>query len=224
MKVLLWVPLLAMLHRSKGQMGASAPRCAVQCWENTQYVSNRKCTGDAACLCTEPDYQNAVFQCLYSQCDTVHFGFALHHIIARCFGTGFELPLFAAPPVPNREDLRRREEEYAAGAKLYGSGSVVGYPTESMSFPTQSAGYATQSVGGPYTASPTSTPPPFFVLNTTTSPAMISPTPTDILYNAIPVVTTASAPQQMLTRFASALGLATIYIVLALVAALYIII
>ncbi|KAE9370551.1 hypothetical protein N431DRAFT_546364 [Stipitochalara longipes BDJ] len=224
MKILLWVPLVSMLHGTEGQLDSSAPECAVRCWENTQYVSKRKCAGDAACLCTESDYQNAVFQCLYSQCDTVHFGSALHHIIAQCFGTGSEMPIFVAPPVPNRDDLRRREEEYAAGAKLYGSGSAVGYPTESISFLTQSAGYATQSVGRPYSLRPTSTLPPFFPLDTTTSLAMTSPTPTEVLYNAIPAMTTAAAPQQMFAGVASALGPATTFAVLGSITALYMII
>jgi hypothetical protein len=160
-----------------------------------------------------------VFQCLYSQCDTAHFGSALHHIIAQCFSTGADILIFATPPIPNREDLRRREEEYVAGAKLYGSGSAVGYPTESVSFLTQSVGYPTQSVVGPYSPSPTSTPPPFFSLNTATSPVITSATPTEPIYNAIAVSTSAPLPQLFMGS-ASALGPAMTFAILALIATL----
>ncbi|PMD14342.1 hypothetical protein NA56DRAFT_664679 [Hyaloscypha hepaticicola] len=239
MKSLLLLPLMAMLQWSEGLINPSAPGCASRCWENTQYVSKRKCASDAACLCTEPDYQNpapqVVFQCLYSQCDTVHFGSALHHIIAQCFGTGSGLPLFAAPPIPNREDLRRREAEYAAGAKLYGSGSAVGFPTESVSFLTQSAGYATQSVGGPYSPSPTSpswTSPSLdtaaslamtstaLSFDTAVSPAMTSATASQPIYNAILLSTTAARPQ-IFIGLASTLGPAGTLAVLAFIATLY---
>ena len=130
------------------------------------------------------------------------------------------MPLFAAPPIPNREDLRRREEEYAAGVKLYGSGSAVGYPTQSASYLTQSAGYgyATQSVGGPYSPNPTFTP--LLSLDTATSPVITSATPTAPTYNAIPVSTT-SAPPQIFVGSASALGPATTFVILSLIATLY---
>ncbi len=130
------------------------------------------------------------------------------------------MPVFAAPPIPNREELRRREAEYAAGAKLYGSGSAVGYPTESVSFLTQSVGLPTQSVSGPYSPSHTSTPPPFFSLNTATSPAATSATPTEQIYNAIAVSTTAPLPQ-LFTGFASTLDPAITFAILAVIATLY---
>jgi hypothetical protein len=266
MKILLLV-LMAILHWTDGQINYAAPgklptqeppretkvllECAARCWGNTQYVSKRRCAGDAACLCSERDYQSvssnprrnglrdtlqpinfymrrdpltglqAVFQCLYSQCDTVHFGSALHHTIAQCFGTESEMVLFAAPPIPHREDLRRREEEYAAGAKLYGSDSGVGYPTESVSFLTQSVGYATQSVGYTYSPNPSSSPLPLFSPDTATSPALASATSTMPIYNAIPAVTPAGAPQQVFVGLASALVPAFPSVALSLVATLY---
>ena len=131
------------------------------------------------------------------------------------------MSLFAAPPALHREDLRRREEEYAAGAKLYGSGSAIGYPTESMSFLTQSAGYATQSIGGLYSPSVTSTTPSFLSLKTSTPPATTSATPTKVLYSAMPVVNTVAAPQQMFAGLSSALGPVTSFVVLAFIATLY---
>lgn len=140
---------------------------------------------------TSPSWYHfkSVFQCLYSQCDTAHFGSALHHIIAQCYGTGNEI-LFALPPIPNRDTLRRREAAYAAGAKLYGSGSVAGYPTESVNYPTQSVNYPTESVGGPYSPSPTV---PYFPLESATSPAFTSAIPTAPSYSALSEIT-ATAP------------------------------
>ncbi|TVY67398.1 hypothetical protein LSUE1_G004725 [Lachnellula suecica] len=167
---------------------SSAPGCAISCWENTKYVS--KCLNDAACLCSEPEYQNSVYQCIYSQCDTAHFGSALHHTITQCVGTENQM-IFDVPPVLNHDSLRRRrEEEYLAGIKIFGAeGSLVPYPTESAPFPIQSVPFPLQSVGGPYSPSPTASPPPYFPLNTVTSPAVTSATPTEPL--ALPASTTA---------------------------------
>jgi hypothetical protein len=123
--------------------------CAVRCWENTKYVS--KCLNDNTCLCNEAKYQNvrlcfktlpfhqklwlyqcrhtnlygwqSVFQCLYSQCDTAQFGSALHHAISQCSGTGGEF-LLTVPPVANHDVLRRREAQYLAGEKLFGTNNM----------------------------------------------------------------------------------------------------
>lgn len=138
-------------------------------------------------------YIKSVFQCLYSQCDTAHFGSAVHHVIAQCYGTGNEV-LFVVPPIPNRDSLRRREAEYAAGARLYGSGSIAGYPTESAGFPTQSVNYPTQSISGPYFPSPTPSAPPFEI---TTSPALIPAIPTTSSYSAL--AETTITPQVLYT-------------------------
>lgn len=82
----------------------------------------------------------AVFRCIYAQCDTIQFGAALHHVITQCADSGASLLLHPLQ-ITHNEELRRREEEYAAGSfKLEGSGSAAGYPTESNSgYPTQSA-------------------------------------------------------------------------------------
>jgi len=169
-----WI-LMAMLHWTVGQIDTSAPSCAVSCWENTKYVS--KCLDDNACRCSEAAYQNSLFQCLYSQCDTAHFGFALHHTISRCSSLGSEI-ILSIPRTPNHDALRKREAEYLAGAKAYGSGSAVGFPVQST-YPTQSANnYPTPSAAGPYSLSATSTPP-YFPLKTTRGSAGTSATPTE---------------------------------------------
>jgi hypothetical protein len=73
----------------------------------------------------------AVFQCLYAQCDTAHFGTALHYAISRCSETGIELHQIRTLHTITRKELRRREENYAAGLdKLYGSSSAGGFQTQ----------------------------------------------------------------------------------------------
>ncbi|QSZ30827.1 hypothetical protein DSL72_000385 [Monilinia vaccinii-corymbosi] len=114
-----------------------APGCATRCWENTKYVS--KCTdkNKNTCLCHDAEYQNSVFKCLYSQCDTAHFGSALHHTITQCVGVADNM-LLAVPPISNHDSLRRREAEYLRGVKLENLESIGGYPTPSA-LPAQSA-------------------------------------------------------------------------------------
>ncbi|TVY40570.1 putative RNA-binding protein [Lachnellula subtilissima] len=135
-----------------------------------------KCLHDIACLCGEPGYQNSVYQCIYSQCDTVHFGSALHHTIAQC-GTGNQM-IFGIPPVPDDVLLQRREEEYLAGAKFLGpTGSAGLYRTESAdgsSFPTQSALFPLQCAGG-YSPQVTASPPPYFPPNAASLTAIAKP-------------------------------------------------
>jgi len=80
----------------------------------------------------------------------------------------------AVSPVLNHDSLRRREAEYLAGAKIYVSGSDVGYPTQSA-FPTQSA-----SSYNPY-AAPTFLPP----RETATTPASMTTKETQPVYNAV---------------------------------------
>lgn len=166
--------------------------CATRCWENTKYVS--KCLDDNLCLCNEDNYQNAssrtaydkllivalantkqaVFQCIYSQCDTVHFGSALHFTISQCTGLGNQI-VPEMPPIPNHDLLRRQEVQYLAGGDIDGSGSAMGLPTLSMGFPYESTTYATQSAGGPYSPDPPSPTAPHFPLQTTPPPAPTGP-------------------------------------------------
>ncbi|KAI9050343.1 hypothetical protein LZ554_005509 [Drepanopeziza brunnea f. sp. 'monogermtubi'] len=236
MRVLKFLPLMAMLGCTMGQSGSATPECALRCWENTKYVT--KCSEDQQCLCSDVNYQNSVFQCIYSQCDTVHFGSALHHAIAQCLGTDNEV-FFAVPPIPDRDALRRREDEYAAGAKLFGSGSAAGYPTESAAFPVQSANYPTDnaafpvqsanyptdSVGGPYAPSPTASVPfPYFSLTSVTSPAAKSATTTESTRDAVPASTTAPSPSPQLYTGNASTSRATVSLAVVLtVAAVYLV-
>jgi hypothetical protein len=214
------------------------------------YVS--KCpTEDNGCLCGEVEYQNvsylpsssrvngesfrgifikgaaanawqqSVFQCLYSQCDTAHFGSALHYTLSQCSRIGGETVLLL-PPISNHDSLRRREAEYLAGDKLYGSGSAVGYPTQSVSLRTQSANnYPTQSVGGRYSlsATPSSLLPPYFPLNTAALPATTSATPTESTYTA--AAASATAGPELYTGVALRLVSSTLLPVFVIIAAFY---
>ncbi|KAF7960521.1 hypothetical protein EAE96_000201 [Botrytis aclada] len=112
-----------------------APGCAVRCWENTKYVS--KCVDKDTCLCQDAEYHNSVFKCIYSQCDTAHFGSALHHTITRCVGVADNI-ILAVPRLLNHDSLRRREAEYLQGDNIDDSESIAGYPTLS-GLPIQSA-------------------------------------------------------------------------------------
>ncbi|TGO24295.1 hypothetical protein BPAE_0107g00430 [Botrytis paeoniae] len=112
-----------------------APGCAVRCWENTKYVS--KCVDKNTCLCQDAEYHNSVFKCIYSQCDTAHFGSALHHTITRCVDVADNI-ILAVPRLSNHDSLRRREAEYLQGVKIEDSESIAGYPTLS-GLPIQSA-------------------------------------------------------------------------------------
>ncbi|TGO40956.1 hypothetical protein BHYA_0029g00660 [Botrytis hyacinthi] len=103
-----------------------APGCAVRCWENTKYVS--QCVDKNTCLCQDAEYHNSVFKCIYSQCDTAHFGSALHHTITQCVGVADNI-ILAVPRLSNHDSLRRREAEYLQGAKIEDSESIAGYPT-----------------------------------------------------------------------------------------------
>ncbi|TVY21601.1 hypothetical protein LARI1_G000139 [Lachnellula arida] len=206
---------LVVISSTVGQIDPPAPGCAISCWENTKYVS--KCQNDIACLCSEPGYQNSVYQCIYSQCDTVHFGSALHHTIAQC-GIDNQI-IFGIPPVPDNVLLRRREEAYLAGAKFLGPpGSAGLYRTESAdgsSFPTQSALFPLQSAGG-HSPQATASPPPYFPLNTVTSPEIATPTePAAIAISSAPApqLFTGTAPRYK-ARIPLLSTLAALYFVL----------
>lgn len=108
-------------------------------------------------------------------------------------------PFLGISLAPNRAELRRREAEYAAGEKLAGSGSAVGYPTGSAdNYPTQSVNYPTQSAQYPTKSAASATPTaiPYFPLNTVRSTAASAQfTSPPVSYDALPASTTAPSPQ-----------------------------
>ncbi|CAG8951844.1 hypothetical protein HYFRA_00005648 [Hymenoscyphus fraxineus] len=198
--------LLGVISFTEAQKGVSVPECATSCWENTKYVT--KCMNDIFCLCEDAGYQNSLFQCLYSQCDTVHFGSALHFAISQCVDTDSQI-VFGVPPIPNHDSLRKRKEaEYLAGGKekRYESGisgiawptessgynlQSAGFPLEGFAFPTQSASYLTQSANFPVQS----------VANSWGASAIPSPTPDVLLprrvnyvYATVSTIVTARTP------------------------------
>ncbi|KAH8667429.1 hypothetical protein BGZ60DRAFT_564639 [Tricladium varicosporioides] len=193
--------LLALFSVTEAESDSSTPACAFRCWENTRYTT--KCTiSDLACFCRDVGFQNSVFQCIHSQCDTPKFEPALHFVISQCIDTGARL-IFGIPPTRNHDQLRKREAEYLAGKRQIASGSGGFYPTESAGggFPTQSVYYATQSSRiswlGP-SASPS--PSPLFLRRDKPDPE-----PNSALFSTsvLTITTVASAPVATLSTLPS---------------------
>ncbi|KAK6615036.1 hypothetical protein H4I95_00188 [Botrytis cinerea] len=134
-RVILLVAIAMVNNLATSNGNFPAPGCAVRCWENTKYVS--ECLDKKICLCQDAEYHNSVFKCIYSQCDTAHFGSALHHTITRCVGVADNV-ILAVPRLSNHDSLRRREAEYLQGVKMEDSESIAGYPTLS-GLPIQSS-------------------------------------------------------------------------------------
>ncbi|PQE06173.1 Extracellular membrane CFEM domain protein [Rutstroemia sp. NJR-2017a BBW] len=177
------IALVLMQWPVRAKENILVPICALHCWENTRHIS--KCRDSDDCLCREPEYQNSIFKCLYSQCDTAHFGSALHHSIAQCSGAVSDVTLLTIPDFPNHDSLRRREAEYLGGARLYGSGSDSSYPTQSA-FPMQSAG---PYVPGIFISS---IPPLYTPHDTATVISKLSADPTSTVYSTAADLITAS--------------------------------
>ncbi|XDG08004.1 hypothetical protein ABKA04_007619 [Annulohypoxylon sp. FPYF3050] len=90
------------------------PGCASRCMVDSMFVT--QCV-DTKCLCNEKDYQQSLFQCLYSQCDSSHYGPALSHAISVCMNLGAEIYM-VAPGTVDIELLRSRERDYLAGREV----------------------------------------------------------------------------------------------------------
>ncbi|KAI1323955.1 hypothetical protein F5Y16DRAFT_326226 [Xylariaceae sp. FL0255] len=90
------------------------PSCGSHCMVDSMFVT--QCM-DMTCLCHQKEYQQSLFQCLYSQCDTTDYGQALSRTISTCMDAGAEIYMVAPGPV-NMELLRAREVNYLAGRQL----------------------------------------------------------------------------------------------------------
>lgn len=66
----------------------------------------------------------AVFQCLYSQCQTAQFGSALHHALAEC-SSFVEDGSDILPHLIRHQGLRKRESSLTGYASGYASASAV---------------------------------------------------------------------------------------------------
>ncbi|KAH6671720.1 hypothetical protein B0J14DRAFT_79529 [Halenospora varia] len=194
--LLFWL-LLALLPTIDAESDSSAPACALHCWENTKYVT-RCSSSDLACLCTDVGFQNSVFQCLHSQCDTPKFGPALHYAISQCIDTGTKL-IYGTPPTRNHDELRKREAEYLVGKRQIASGSGGSYPTESAgeNFPTQSVYYPTQSIWTSWHGPSASPPPSPFFLRRDDPDLEAGPTLTST--SVLTITTAASPPLTIIT-------------------------
>ncbi|KAI8957819.1 hypothetical protein F5Y11DRAFT_65655 [Daldinia sp. FL1419] len=101
---------VAFSNDSITKMPAGPPSCASRCMIDSMFVT--QCL-DTRCLCNQKDYQTSLFQCLYSQCDSDHYGPALSHSILLCMSFGAEIYM-VAPGMVDTELLRSREEDYLA--------------------------------------------------------------------------------------------------------------
>ncbi|KAH8661896.1 hypothetical protein BX600DRAFT_305056 [Xylariales sp. PMI_506] len=90
------------------------PRCTNSCMVDSMFIT--QCV-DVRCLCREQGYQQALFQCLYSQCDSPDYGPALLYSMQTCIDTGAEIYM-ATSSSANIELLNTRELEYLAGRDL----------------------------------------------------------------------------------------------------------
>ncbi|KAI0161984.1 hypothetical protein GGR57DRAFT_452798 [Xylariaceae sp. FL1272] len=106
-----------------------------------------------------------LFQCLYSQCDSLTYGKALSSTITTCMDSGAEIYMVAPGPVSD-ELLRAREDDYLAGRQL---AEVPGMPLRIESAPqtftvatvtTMFTDDATFTITVPPTSIPTPTPTP----------------------------------------------------------------
>lgn len=126
---------------------STRPGCVQKCWDNTQYVSP-DCNGSTSCLCDDNEYQNSVYQCLYSQCHTAQFANALHHTLAICSAekkTNKDAPQIHVPALIRQGDLRKKKRQNAVQSVT--QSASVGRPTQSVS--RSVAQSVTRSVGTP---------------------------------------------------------------------------
>ncbi|KAI0384375.1 hypothetical protein F5Y04DRAFT_277746 [Hypomontagnella monticulosa] len=107
----------------------------------------------------------SLFQCLYSQCDTYHYGPALSHSISLCISLGAEIYM-VAPGVVDNELLRSREADYLAGRAvqdvpgLHLRQESAAPPWHTTTVTTTVTAFITVSMS-PITFSPTPTPSAF---------------------------------------------------------------
>ncbi|KAI9716085.1 MAG: hypothetical protein M1812_005512 [Candelaria pacifica] len=98
------------------------------------------------CLCEEAEFQNAVFQCLYSQCQTTQFGSALHYALSECFNYGSGAST-TPPRLIRHDNLHKRQDHQPRYASVSASASAfhsvhrryAGSTIPAYSLPTQSA-------------------------------------------------------------------------------------
>ncbi|KAI4110654.1 MAG: hypothetical protein LQ339_001231 [Xanthoria mediterranea] len=99
----------------------TCPVCVPMCWENSKYVSS--CRESQRCLCEDAQFQGAVLQCLYSQCQTSQFGCALHHTMAHCFEEDSQT-VQTLPALIRHQALRKRQIPGAYASASVSSSAV----------------------------------------------------------------------------------------------------
>ncbi|KAI1460103.1 hypothetical protein F4805DRAFT_418152 [Annulohypoxylon moriforme] len=134
------------------------PGCASRCIVDSMFVT--QCL-DTRCLCNQKDYQKSLFQCLYSQCDSNHYGPSLNYAISLCMNLGAEIHM-VPPGTVDIELLRSREADYLAGREVKNlpgmqlrQASIIGFG-ETTTVTTMVTAIVTVPYS-PITASPTPT-------------------------------------------------------------------
>lgn len=129
---------------------AARPECVQKCWDYTQYVS-LQCAGDNDCLCADSEYQNAVYQCLYSQCATPQFANALHHTLAICHK---DQPQDNSPALLRQEPGQRRKRDVQMPMASVSNSAGASVTRSAGASVTRSAGASvTRSAGASVTRS-----------------------------------------------------------------------
>lgn len=114
--------------------------CVSKCWENSKYVSTCLKANETQCLCKDTEFQSVrtgpfnlkritdrfqvVLQCLYSQCPTTQFGFALHRTLSACSHSEMDT-LDAWPPLVGHKGLRKRGSASSGYASGHLSASAI---------------------------------------------------------------------------------------------------
>ncbi|KAI0883848.1 uncharacterized protein GGS22DRAFT_189819 [Annulohypoxylon maeteangense] len=191
-KILLARVLFANLLRfAVGMDNSTIPKPSVGPPVDSMFVT--QCL-DTRCLCNQKDYQKSLFQCLYSQCDSNHYGPALSHAISLCMSLGAEIYMVAPVTVDN-ELLRSREDDYLAGRE------VANLP--GMQLRQESIAFGeTTTVTTMVTA----------IVTVSYSPTTISPTPTAFLETtSLAVVSTTSVSRPWIIPVSRALRMEPSY-------------
>ena len=136
--------------------------CVAKCWDNSRFVST--CSSDTNCLCKDAFFQSvsvlspreasvhvwpfnqAILQCLYTQCQTSQFGAAVHQALLTCstYETFYSNNL---PQLIRHQSLRKRSSKTLGNMSSHASASVIrSIAHRSTTFSTFSNPYPSKSV------------------------------------------------------------------------------
>jgi len=141
--LLLSMALMSSIQVMAGN-GVESLDCASKCWDNSKFVSS--CTNEAKCLCEDSEFQSAVFQCLYSQCQTAQFGIAVHSALLECSGIDVEAHA-VLPHLIRHQKFRNRRNIYSGSGSVLATTLASGYASASRTY-SATFRHATQAASG----------------------------------------------------------------------------